>query len=69
VIYVAYQKGLNKNKNHHDSFGNSGDGRHRNDSRADESIFDMMAHVGSGKKNPYGQGKHSKGGRPKQFHW
>ena len=25
--------------------------------------------VHSGKKNEYGQGKHSKGGKPKQKHW
>ena len=69
VIEMADQKGLNKNRNHHDSLSNSGSKRIRNDIHANNSIFDAFRNVGSGKQNPYGQGKHSKGGKKKQFHW
>ena len=67
---MADQKGLNSNRNHHDSLSNSGGGRARHDNYADKSIFDSLAGFGAPKKSsPYGQGKHSKGGKPKQYHW
>ena len=65
---MSYQKGLNKNRNHHDSLSQSGKGRSRSDSYANYSIFDAMGKIG-GNSNPYGQGKHNKGGKPKQNHW
>ena len=66
---MAYQKGLNKSRNHHDSLSNSGSGRKRSDSYASTSILDDMRKIGGGHQRPYGQGKHSNGGKPKQKHW
>ena len=66
---MAQQKGLIKNRNHHDSLSQSGSGRNRNDSYASYSIFDAMSKLGSGKQSPYGQGKHKNGGKKKQSHW
>lgn len=67
---MAYQKGLNKNRNHHDSLSQSGGGRARYDSRANASLIDRMANFGTPQhQSEYGKGKHSKGGKPKQIHW
>ncbi len=66
---MAMQKGLNKNRNHHDSLSQSGSGRFGSDSRGGTTIHNAASPVYCGKKNEYGQGKHSKGGKPKQRHW
>ena len=66
---MAMQKGLNKNRNHHDSLSQSGSGRFGSDSRGGTTINNAASPVYRGKKNEYGQGKHSKGGKPKQRHW
>lgn len=65
---MRYQKGLNSNRNHHDSLSQSGAGRNRSDSYAKGSRK-SGGYSGSRSSSPYGQGKHSKGGRPKQSHW
>ena len=64
---MAYQKGLNKNRNHHDSLSNSGSGNYHHDNRKKNN--DPVGAAISSIINPYGQGKHSKGGKPKQHHW
>ena len=66
---MAYQKGLNKNRNHHDSLSNSGSGNyhHANRKRNDDPIGAAISDVFN--PHSYGQGKHSKGGKPKQHHW
>mgnify|MGYP001676635917 FL=1 len=66
---MAMQKGLNKNRNHHDSLSQSGSGRFGSDSRGGTTINNAASPVYCAKKNEYGQGKHSKGGKPKQRHW
>lgn len=66
---MARQKGLNKNRNHHDDLSQSGKGYSRYDSHKSPTISDLTAPVHSGKQSSYGQGKHSKGGKPKQNHW
>ena len=67
---MANQKGLNKNRNHHDNLSNSGSNRFRHDSRSNKDAFELMASVlTGGKTRPYGEGKHNKGSKPKQKHW
>lgn len=68
VIYVAYQKGLNKNRNHHDNLSFSGKGRAKKDDFYTQT-FKAIEQSINAVTNPYGQGKHKKGGKPKQFHW
>jgi hypothetical protein len=72
-------KTFEKGSNVHNGgpISNSGSGRYSNDNRAigvggpkGYSTFDAMANLGSPKKpSNYGQGKHSKGGKPKQNRW
>lgn len=71
VMRMARQKGLNKNRNHHDNLSYSGKDRMKNDSYANSyGILDALTDSLSLNHNkPYGKGKHSKGGKPKQKHW
>ncbi|MBD5095244.1 MAG: hypothetical protein HDT26_13430 [Subdoligranulum sp.] len=62
------QKGLNKNRNHHDSLSYSGGGRIKSDSYITGGNHYYNPKPIGGFDRPYGQGKHSNGGRPKQNH-
>lgn len=61
---MAYQKGLNKNRNHHDSLSQSGGGRTRHDNHGNNSIFDRMANFGVPQGPPRKNDRH-----PNQKHW
>lgn len=63
------QKGLNKNRNHHDDLSQSGKGYSGYDNHKIPNSNSLTGPVRSGKQSDYGQGKHSKGGKPKQRHW
>lgn len=64
---MALQKGLNSNRNHHDSLSQSGMGRTGSDVHVSGNNYGGPVH--SGNDRPYGQGKHSNGGKPKQYHY
>ena len=66
---MAYQKGLNANRNHHDSLSQSGNGNTRYDNHQNSGNNYNNGPVHSGNDRPYGQGKHSNGGKPKQYHY
>lgn len=68
MLDMALQKGLNKNRNHHDDLSQSGKGYARYNVHG-TSVSSLSGPIHSGKKNEYGQGKHSKGGKTKQKHW
>ena len=69
VLCVRYQKGLNKNRNHHDSLADSAKGRSRSDSYADSGLRIKPGKISSGNSTNYGQSKHNKYGKPKPYHW